>query len=77
MPNTSYGPFPGPTSVGPLGFKPFGSDFGTGANTRFLTLQSEDASRTYYLWVTVAGTLRISTAVPTSDTSGVSVGAQT
>lgn len=77
MPNTSYGPTPGPSTSGPLGFRTFGADFGSGANTRPLVLTSEDGTRTFYLWVTVAGTLRIATTVPTSDTSGVSVGSQT
>jgi hypothetical protein len=77
MPNTSYGPSPSPSSVGPLGFKTFGADFGSGTNTRPLVLTSEDGTRQYWLWVTTAGTLRIAAAAPTSDTSGVSVGSQT
>jgi hypothetical protein len=65
-------------SSGPLGQKPLGSDFNAGTTTRPLTLISEDGTRIYYLWVaTATGSLRIASAVPTSDTSGVSVGNQT
>lgn len=65
-------------SPGPLGSKPLGADYNAGTLTRPLTLISEDATRIYYLWVASAtGSLRIASAVPTSDTSGVSVGNQT
>lgn len=64
-------------SPGPLGSKQLGSDYNAGTLTRPLILVSEDGTRSYYLWVASAtGSLRIASAVPTSDTSGVSVGLQ-
>ena len=70
MPNNAYRPQPGR-----LGLKNTGSDYNASINA-LLTMQKDDGSVTYYLWVDSTGRLRIKNAAPTSDTDGTIVGTQ-
>lgn len=71
MPNNVYRGQPGR-----LGQKFAAAAWNTTLNAP-MTLQSDDGTVVYYLWVSSTGVLRIKSGAPTSDTDGASVGSQT
>lgn len=62
---------------GPLGRKPFGSDYNASVTTRPFTLVTEDGATSYTIFVGTSGKLYLKAGTPANATDGTVIGTQT